>query len=561
MKQVRLLLLILLLVVPALACDALPGAEPTVAPLPTATTAPPTATLPPATSTPESTATPVPSPTPPEAAFVPFESEAIGVTLEYPAGWFLDESSYYVNLASDAAVLDTDTFTGGAVVQVSIPGDTDGLNTYDLLNQLVEDASNFLTNEEEPEAPVPVNILGQEGVRMTLYGATDDGLATVLDIVVIEKDGVLAEILTATSVAEEEQFRPLLERIINSVEITGTPTGGTGPEVPAGELIQAELGSSFIHEFPAGSYQEYALRNLAGTTIAVTVLPDSEMDAVIELYRAANLDEQLAYVDNSLSGGEEVLNYTLTDNDEYRVRVREFYSGAGSYEIGFGEGVNILESASPLAPGQTVSGNTGDDTGRAYLVEALAGEPLVLLATTADENLDLVLTIYDADGNEIDNIDAGFSGDPELLVQVPDTDTSFVVTVSGFGGSAGDFELRWVDLGQAYSAEGSVASDGQDNYRVCVPAGEGLIAILVPLDEDFDPTLNILGAGGGSLLDNDIDNGFSGQPEAVYFSQGAQFFSEDYPLIVAVRGFGGQGGNYQLFILSTGGDGVVPDGC
>lgn len=167
MKQVRLLLLILLLVVPALACDALPGAEPTVAPLPTATTAPPTATLPPATSTPESTATPVPSPTPPEAAFVPFESEAIGVTLEYPAGWFLDESSYYVNLASDAAVLDTDTFTGGAVVQVSIPGDTDGLNTYDLLNQLVEDASNFLTNEEEPEAPVPVNILGQEGVRMT----------------------------------------------------------------------------------------------------------------------------------------------------------------------------------------------------------------------------------------------------------------------------------------------------------------------------------------------------------------------------------------------------------
>ena len=32
MKQVRLLLLILLLVVPALACDALPGAEPTVAP-------------------------------------------------------------------------------------------------------------------------------------------------------------------------------------------------------------------------------------------------------------------------------------------------------------------------------------------------------------------------------------------------------------------------------------------------------------------------------------------------------------------------------------------------
>jgi hypothetical protein len=483
------------------------------------------------------------------------------VALEYPAGWFLEEDSYYVNLASDATVLDADVFAGGAAVQVSIAGDTAGLNTYDLLNQLVEDANDFLTDEQEPEAPVPVNILGQEGVRMTLYGAADDGLASVIDIVVIERDGVLAQILSVTSVAEEEQFRPLLERIINSVAIIGTPTGGTGPEVPAGEPIQAELGSSFIHDFPAGSYLEYALRDLAGTTIAITVLPDSEMDAVIELYPASNLDELLAYVDDSLSGGQEVLTFTPPDNDEYRVRVREFYSEAGSYEIGFSEGVNITESASPLAPGQSVTGNTGDDTGRAYLVEALAGEPLALLVTTADENLDLVLTVYDADGNETDNIDAGFSGDAELLVQVPDTDTSFVVAVSSFGGGAGDFELRWVDLGQAYSAEGTLASDGQDNYRVCVPAGEGLIAILVPLDEDFDPTLNILGAGGGSLLDNDVDRGFSGQPEAVYFSQGAQFFSEDYPLIVAVRGFGGQGGSYQIFILSTGVDGVVPDGC
>ena len=158
----------------------------------------------------------------------------------------------------------------------------------------------------------------------------------------------------------------------------------------------------------------------------------------------------------------------------------------------------------------------------------------------------------------VDEVDDGFSGESEAISFTPDADGQFVVTIDAFGSLQGDYKIFLVDLEAAYTDQSSVPNNDSQNFRACVPAN-AILVVLVEPEEDFDIVVNLNGPGGGTLIDQ-TDNGFSGEPEAVVFTDGETFDTE-YAVIISVSGFGGQGGDFNITISSTSPDGVVIDGC
>lgn len=214
------------------------------------------------------------------------------------------------------------------------------------------------------------------------------------------------------------------------------------------------------------------------------------------------------------------------------------------------------EELIPFGPGEIATGSVAEGGFQDYQFTGIAGAPIVVALQPA-EDFDVILEIFPV-GDEnslLADVDTGFPSEPEVLVFTPEADGDYFARVSGFAGTAGDYLITMFDPSQGVTLEGAVADDEAAEFRVCVPAGELLIAVVFP-DEDFDPVFNLNGPGGGQLLD-EIDNGASGDPEVIFYTGGVDS-TEDYAVIINLSGFAGFGGSYTLFI---GPAGVVQDGC
>jgi hypothetical protein len=209
-----------------------------------------------------------------------------------------------------------------------------------------------------------------------------------------------------------------------------------------------------------------------------------------------------------------------------------------------------------LEPGQFVTGTIPEDSFQDYQFSGSAGTDLIV-ALQPEAEFDPRLEIFPP-GDEaalLADVDSGFPGEKEVLVFTPEADGDYIVRVIGFAGSGGEYLLGLFDLTQGITQEGAVADDESSEFRVCVPAGEPLIAVVFP-DEDFDPVFNLSGPAGGQLID-EVDDGASGDAEVIFYTGGMDG-EENYPVIISLEGFAGFGGTYILFV---GPAGVVQDGC
>jgi hypothetical protein len=211
-----------------------------------------------------------------------------------------------------------------------------------------------------------------------------------------------------------------------------------------------------------------------------------------------------------------------------------------------------------IAPGDTLAQSIPDDTFQEYSFQGVAGESAVFVVTPHNEEFDVVLELYAAGAPDdlLADIDEGFSGEPEVLEFTPEADGEYILRVRPFFSTAGDYDFYMLDPTAELRFEGFTLENASTATRVCVPAGEPLIAVVIP-EDDFDPVLNVSGPDGANLLDFDLDNGASGDAEVLIFDELATG-DAPYPVIVVVSGFAGQAGNY---ILLLGPAGAVIDGC
>jgi hypothetical protein len=547
-------LLILLLALPALACG-LFAADPTPTPEPTATTAP-TATPAP-TETPAPTPTPEPSPTPDFTAdFVTYENAETGLSLQHPADWAIQDF-FVLLLATDEEILDApETLEEGAVVVVTA-GDTESLGSTDPVELVNEAVEQFGLSEDVAivDGPNPITIQGQDAAIARIEGTSDETGEGRVGLVVVIINGEWAAVGLGYTLPETEaEHLPVIEAILNTI-VVSEPVE-TEPEAPV-DAIPLAVGDLYPGTLADNGVADFVFTGQTDTPITVLVEPlDDELDLVFEIFDAEF--NSLVRLDESFSGEAEETVFTPPANGEYFIRVEEFLGTAGGFEISLAAGGEQTPSASiVLIPGQLVEGSLAGEAIE-YLFPATAGQPATILMLP-DEELDATLTILGSDGSIlVEEIDEGFSGEIEMITFTPESDGEFIVLADAFFEPEGNFSIFLIAPETVFTAEGEVAADGSQDYRVCVPANAFLVVFVEP-EEDFDVVVNLHGAAGGTLTD-ETDTGFPGDPEAAILTEVTDANS-DYPVIVSVSGFAGQGGSFSVTITSTLPDGVVIDGC
>ncbi|HSM54943.1 MAG TPA: hypothetical protein VK879_02210 [Candidatus Sulfomarinibacteraceae bacterium] len=175
----------------------------------------------------------------PAQPYVSYESEELGLVLEYPEGWVAHTGFNGLTIASDQLVIDSNSLSeiGDEAFVTIIPGE---LALFEMQTQetfaadqpqavlqkyrsLLEDEGQVYT-VVEPLTTTTVN--GENLATMVLSSPVEgETLLTLLGVVI--NDDFMA--LVSAGALEEtfESARPTLERVVSSIVVT--PPGGGGP--------------------------------------------------------------------------------------------------------------------------------------------------------------------------------------------------------------------------------------------------------------------------------------------------------------------------------------------
>ena len=484
-KSSRLFLLLLLFLLPILACGPLGGnAEETSTPEPTAVVVAPTNTpeptaTPAPTNTPEPTATPAPTNTPEPTAtpapvepvipegFQLLESGESGVALNYPEEWFSVDFLGLITIASDEALLDSAEpgEEGAVAIIVSDSVDADlgiPVNVADGALAVVTNIANdptildLGTDYEIVKPPVQAESAeGQDAATTVLYATSENGTRVAFIIKFIISDTRLAVFIGATPAETLEQYETTLDTIGNSI-VLSEPTDVTGgddtpPPPVSGDAQPVVLGDVFEGQLTEDVAQaDFVYTAAAGETLSFAVVPETDdQDLTLALYSAEDTKEALVEVDDGFSGEGEVITYTFDTAGDYIIRVAEFgFPDAGSFFLFIGdeaiaEGLLASLDATDLIIGEVEGELLSGESEQNFIYSATGGESLTFVLTPGNNDMDVVIEVYAVGDltSPVARIDEGFSGEAETLTYTFSTAGTYVVTISEYFGTAGPYTL------------------------------------------------------------------------------------------------------------------------
>lgn len=440
-------LLLLLLILPALACDALSsGGNDSSTPEPAATDqiirdTPAATDEPAATATTEATATAEPTATVDAAAgFTTYTSETVGVTVSYPADWEIMDFIFLALAPSPELLENTAGISAGTILAIVAEDSSEfpeGTPAEVLEASLTELGMEGATITE---GPTPTEIQGQPAVIAQIEATADDGTSLVGTMAAIENSGRTALAFGFTPVAGSEQYLPVIQAIMNTIEV-GEPSGedpfgGLGDVTPAPpvETIPLATGEFLSGSFADGAASDFSVQGTAGVTLTIVVSPTSDFDVVVEVFDPSNLESSLLRVDDGAFGDPEVAQITPGADGEYIVRVTNWSFGAGDFDV------IVFDVDQALA----ITGQITGEEVRSARICVPAGERLVVVVQPAEE-IDAVLQLTDAEGSPLTStIDAGLYGEVEVAIYstaVGEADYPIIIEVSDYFAQGGDYTL------------------------------------------------------------------------------------------------------------------------
>ncbi len=552
--------------------DTPPDEEPTEEP-----TAEPTATAEP---TPEPTETPDPT-----AGFIDFSNDVLGISLAYPGEWAIEanEDSDELKLASSQEILDDgQDDIQGAILNVlfldrellSLIGgeDLDADDPVAVLGVFVDlfteagasDEDMTLTVTEEPTA---VTINGQEGAQV-LADATDaEGDTATMKILLIMTDDRAAVVLSGSEVSEEEQNRPILDAIENSITLS-TPVGApvvdetdpTDLPVTSGFLLYGDVVDGTIDESGPSVWDFVGLE---GEVIDIIVEPEGDLDVVFDV-----LDEDGNSIlpDGEMDaafGTEEIRELTIPASGSYYIMVRGFADATGNYTL------TIAEAGTAVVPvtggdgeaieyGAFVSGSVDSTNPVASYSFSGAAEDVVGMVVTPLGDFDAVVDVVDASGNSLlsRERDASF-GSENVIVSLP-ADGVYTVNVYGFEGGAGSFDMQMgfpltnVVIAASDTLDAEDEGEGHSFPFTALRAGD-MVGIYVEPDEDLDLAIQVRQSD--ELLSGlgfDPERGFDASidiEEFVMIAEETGTYS--FRILNSQDDFAGNTGDYQVLLYGT----------
>ncbi|MCP5101347.1 MAG: hypothetical protein GY943_37855 [Chloroflexi bacterium] len=189
------------------------------------------------------------------------------------------------------------------------------------------------------------------------------------------------------------------------------------------------------------------------------------------------------------------------------------------------------------------------------------GRYATITASPDDKDIDLRIAIIGPSGQTITELDNGFAGDSEVLIDFLLLDTgTYLIEIDEFFNETGRYTLSlvltddplFVEEGQitiGQTIQSDLPPNVQKVWRFNGTAGEQISIVLIP-ETPFDAILNLHGPDGTRLVG--LDEGFNGDPELL---SGYELpLTGDYTILV--NSFAGDGGSYSLS-LDTGGENTL----
>lgn len=557
MKLFRILLILVLLlgITVLVACggkeeEATPAATSAPAetdvPKATETSVPPTATVPPPTATVEPTPTETPDP---QANFVEYESEALGISFAYPEDWaILEEAdSGQITIATDESLLDADVISEGAGVLLGVLVDptTSSLGALGFLQTFSDPELGPYEEIEVIEDPVELEINGQEAAQ-GVYKIKEEGVELQALLTVIVRETAIGFVFGASP--EFETYQPVLAEIAKTVVLAKPPE----VEVEIGEIAYDETVEGTVISNSASMWQFKAEE---GDVVNIVVIPDENLDAIVDVLdeSGSSILEDGA-VDDSFSQ-EEISGLELADGS-YTISVTGFGGSSGDFQLSLSTKAAATK-AETIQPGDVLLGSMDKSQAALYNFTGLAGETLTFVVTP-DGELDVVLTLLDAEGNELESLDGSFG--EEILEFTPEADGEYVLAVSSYDESAGTFTISLeIESGTSSNTtdistleiipndvlltdEGSVAEGEVYEYTVTSPAYQPFSVVVLPNDA-FDAIVTIYDSSGELLWEQDFS---FGQEEVLFVPPYADEFT------IAVEEFSGAAGSFTTVIFTGG---------
>jgi hypothetical protein len=89
------------------------------------------------------------------------------------------------------------------------------------------------------------------------------------------------------------------------------------------ETVLVQLGRTYAHGFPEGSYQEYALNNLGDQAITVLLSPADNSNLALAIFNAADKTDAVLRLDEGTAGEAETTHFTPEVGLNYLLLVYE----------------------------------------------------------------------------------------------------------------------------------------------------------------------------------------------------------------------------------------------
>ncbi len=412
-----------------------------------------------------------------------------------------------------------------------------------------------------PGETVSWQFTANAGDSFSVFAVPDDELDVILDVQDATGSSILAEGPIDDSFGEEE-ITNLTISSDGDYQIVLSGFGGTSGgytlylDDAAGGVIDdgAELtfNSTLAGNIGANGAAAYTFQGEAGSPVTILVAPDSEADVVVHVLDAEGVT--LQETDDSFD--DENVLFTPESSGTYFVQVTEFYGEEASFDItllsgspdngGGGEGgiaeINAPAALTVIREFNSISGNDSVD----YVMPASQYRPFSVQVVSVGE-FDALVEVVDPNGTLVVEQDNSFID--EQLVVIPDQNGDYIVTVSGFDSSIGDYEIAISNGGPGgVGYEGSVvmASDELENAEdvhnfPLFSLGANPVAVIVIPESGLDVIVEI-GDDETSEIFATYDDTY-GYEKFVYELPG----EGDY--FINVQGFEGATGEYDIILM------------
>lgn len=286
-----------------------------------------------ATATPEGT-TDEATPTVPDgdimANFIGRQSDIFGIALAAPEDWLFEDSSGYVAVASDESGLSDEVAIAEGAVYV-FADNTEDFEITDPVAMLQLAAPNLELSADATvvEPPSSLTVNGQPAAIAAVRGTTDeDGTPYLALVSLIVNSNRFAIAVGATPEANADIYRPVLEAIINTIELN-EPIGRPSLEgyLEYGETVNGSVDT-------AGAVVQWGISGLRNDILDVSIVPlDRDFDLVVDVWDAeGNSILCCGPIDRSL-GEETIERLRLPANGDYFIVIYGYEDSTGDYEL------------------------------------------------------------------------------------------------------------------------------------------------------------------------------------------------------------------------------------